>query len=368
MSLVKFNIAGAYFEKGKLDSALIVNKEVIELAKRDSQETGAYLAGLAQIFEAQGRNEEAEKTYFEAISESERRFDVYAELDSRQALTDFYKKTGQLEKANKESLKLTDLKDSVFSKDKAIAVQELEYKYENDKKETEIVNLKSKNTLKNWLAIAGGVATIFAFVMLWNFRRNSKLTKALLLQKQKTLEQEKENALIEKELETEHKEKALLNEKLKEEENRRLQNEMAITNRELATITLYVQEKNKVFEDLQNQLNATIAKTEGQGKSELQNISKTIRQSISFESDWDKIKLHFEKVHPEFFQKLQAGFPHLTQNELKHCAYIRMNMNNKETANLMNIDANSVKMNRYRIKKKMNLAPEDDLNAIIQQL
>ena len=204
--------------------------------------------------------------------------------------------------------------------------------------------------------------------MLWNFRRNSKLTKALLLQKQKTLEQEKENALIEKELETEHKEKALLNEKLKEEENRRLQNEMAITNRELATITLYVQEKNKVFEDLQNQLNATIAKTEGQGKSELQNISKTIRQSISFESDWDKIKLHFEKVHPEFFQKLQAGFPQLTQNELKHCAYIRMNMNNKETANLMNIDANSVKMNRYRIKKKMNLDPEDDLNAIIQQL
>lgn len=365
---VTSNIAGAYFEKGELEKAEGFSRQAIVMATKDSQDAGGYRVGLANILQAKGQTAEAEKTYLEAIEESVRRHDIYDELDGREALTDFYEKSGQEEKAYKASLKLADVKDSVFGKDKAIAIQELEYKYENDKKEAEIASLKSQNRLKTGLMIAGVAVALLALLFLWNYRKNAMLTRALMLQKQKTLEQEKENAMIEKELEKEHKDKALLNEKLKEEENKRLQNEMDATNRELATIALYVQEKNKLLEDLQGQLNATIAKTNGDGKSELQNISKIIRQSISFESDWDKIKLHFEKVHPEFFQKLQAEYPQLTQNELKHCAYIKMNMNNKETANLMNIDANSVKMNRYRIKKKLNLAPEDDLNALIQQI
>lgn len=368
LPLVTHNIAGAYFKKGDLNKAEAISRNVIEMAKKNSESIGGYLIGLAEILEAEGKTAEAEKTYIDGIEDAVKRSDIYSELDGREAITHFYEQTGQQDKAYKATLKLADVKDSVFGKDKAIAIQELEYKYENEKKEAQITTLEAKSRLKTWLIIASMFAALLALMFLWNYRKNAMLSRALMLQKQKTLEQERENALIEKELEKEQKQKAQLNQKLKEEENRRLQIDIAATNRELAAITLYVQEKNKLLEDLQEQLSNTISKSIGQEKTDLQNINRTIRQSISFEHDWDKIKLHFEKVHPGFFQKLQHQYPALTQNELKHCAYIRMNMNNKETANLMNVDSNSVKVSRYRIKKKLNLTPEEDLNVFMSNI
>lgn len=111
-----------------------------------------------------------------------------------------------------------------------------------------------------------------------------------------------------------------------------------------------------------------LQKSSAENRDKLLDISRNLKNSISFEKDWDKIKLHFEKVHPQFFSILSGQFPNLTPNELKHCAYIKMNMSNKETANLLGIDHNSVKMSRYRIKKKIGLSQEEDLTAYIQSI
>lgn len=73
------------------------------------------------------------------------------------------------------------------------------------------------------------------------------------------------------------------------------------------------------------------------------------------------------KVHPLFFETLKAKHPDLSVNELKMCAYTKLNMNGKEISRLLNTNPNSVQMARYRLKRKMNLPETVSFNDYLMQ-
>ena len=69
--------------------------------------------------------------------------------------------------------------------------------------------------------------------------------------------------------------------------------------------------------------------------------------------------LHFVQMHPDFYKKLLADFPKLTQNELRLCAFIKSNLSIKEIAAINGISPESVKTARKRLRKSLNLTGED---------
>ena len=70
---------------------------------------------------------------------------------------------------------------------------------------------------------------------------------------------------------------------------------------------------------------------------------------------------HFDKVHSDFVVGLKEKHPTITGNELKLCAYLRMNLSTKEIAQLMNISVRGVEISRYRLRKKLELPTEISL-------
>ena len=69
--------------------------------------------------------------------------------------------------------------------------------------------------------------------------------------------------------------------------------------------------------------------------------------------------LHFVQIHPDFYKKLLAEYPKLTQNELRLCAFIKSNLSVKEIASINGISAESVKTARKRLRKALNLTGEE---------
>ena len=67
------------------------------------------------------------------------------------------------------------------------------------------------------------------------------------------------------------------------------------------------------------------------------------------------LNLQITKSNQDFFEKLSLNFPNLTQNELRLCALLKMNLNTKEIANLTFKNAQSVKVARSRLRKKLGL-------------
>ncbi len=95
------------------------------------------------------------------------------------------------------------------------------------------------------------------------------------------------------------------------------------------------------------------------------NLERSINDVVDSSDSWDEFKNVYEKIDPEFFKKLKTLFPKLTNLDLKHCAFIKMNMDNYEVSQIMNVELKSIQMARYRLKKKLKLVEADSLQEYI---
>lgn len=86
--------------------------------------------------------------------------------------------------------------------------------------------------------------------------------------------------------------------------------------------------------------------------------------SISSNNE-DVFEIQIDELNQKFYKSLKNNFPDLTVNDLRLGAYIKMGMDSKEIANLLNIKPSSIYINRSRLRKKLNLEPEEDLYAFL---
>lgn len=106
-------------------------------------------------------------------------------------------------------------------------------------------------------------------------------------------------------------------------------------------------------------------------KGESADVNKIIRyiDGNTYSSmQWERFTEHFEKVHPDFFERLQQHANDLTEHEMRICAYLRMRMDNKAITGVLCISPRGFETARYRLKKKLGLSVVEDLNDFIQKV
>jgi DNA-binding CsgD family transcriptional regulator len=143
---------------------------------------------------------------------------------------------------------------------------------------------------------------------------------------------------------------------LEKDRNDHLQEKLAINQRELASSTLYIAQKNELLSSLKSQIREWKKQYPGKG---LPDIESTLQNNLHLDNDWNKFRIHFEQVHPNFFEELQTNHPTLTKNEQRLCAYFHINLSTKEIATLLNIDPASVRRAKTRLYKKMGVSSKE---------
>lgn len=136
-----------------------------------------------------------------------------------------------------------------------------------------------------------------------------------------------------------------------------LKNELKLKSKRLADSAMELGKKNEAFQNLRNELlhNREYIKNEYWLKKVIRQINKEIEDK----DQWALFERNFNQVHEEFFKKLAQINNKLTPKDLKLCAYIKMNLSNKEIAPLMNITVRGVETHRFRLKKKLDLKEEN---------
>jgi len=157
--------------------------------------------------------------------------------------------------------------------------------------------------------------------------------------------------------------------KLHQEEAKDLNLSIEQKNQELISRVLHQNNQNEIYEEI----NTTIASLERDDdidklKQYLNNINLSLSNKNNSNIEWESFKNQFEQVHPLFFNKLLELKSNLTENDLKLCAYIKLNLTTKDIANILNLSYRTVQTTRYRIKKKLELPQETDLMRFIQSL
>ena len=145
-------------------------------------------------------------------------------------------------------------------------------------------------------------------------------------------------------------------------QNEQLEREMAGKSKELAVSTMSLIKKNEFLTSIREKLRGA------EGNSEVKSVIKTIDRDISEEDNWKFFKKAFSNADKDFFKKIKSRHPDLTSNDLKLCAYLRLNLTSKEIAPLLNISVKSVEIKRYRLRKKMDLPHETNLVDYVMEL
>jgi tetratricopeptide (TPR) repeat protein len=162
----------------------------------------------------------------------------------------------------------------------------------------------------------------------------------------------------------------LLDESAKNEEQKltKIQFEMESKARELTILAMAADQKTVLWQSIQQKLKDKMNEIACVSEKDMKDVLKIIDQNTESNDEWGTFKVHFESVHPQFFTTLSQLMPSLTPLELRQCAYIKINLSPKQVGNLLNITPDSVKKARMRIKKKLNLSPEDSLTKFIANI
>jgi ligand-binding sensor domain-containing protein/DNA-binding CsgD family transcriptional regulator len=143
--------------------------------------------------------------------------------------------------------------------------------------------------------------------------------------------------------------------------NDKLRSDIESKNRELATSTMSIIKKNEFLNSIKSEL---IIK----GKEGIDKVVKIIDQNLNNTDDWKLFQEAFNNADKNFLKKIKSKHPELTPNDLRLCAYLRLNLSSKEIAPLLNISPRSVEVKRYRLRKKMNLPHDANLTNYILEI
>lgn len=201
-----------------------------------------------------------------------------------------------------------------------------------------------KIPLPLWLSPwAVGVYLFALGLIFWYF---SKLrTNHVVAQKRKVYEEEK----------TKQDMKMLEQEKLIAKQRQQiLEAELVSKGKQLANLSLNVHAKEKMIEGLKESLKANKMKS----ASNARDMDALLRQIESVSGSMEFLDIYqknFDLIHEHFFRNLRERYPSLTSNDLRLCAFLRLNMSTKDIANITNMDVRGVETSRYRLRRKLKL-------------
>lgn len=270
---------------------------------------------------------------------------------------------------NFEGLKLYDsayyyleksrhLVQSIYSLENSYQISVLQTLYDTEKKNAQIVSLDAARKADRLLTWASFIVFILiaavATLVIYNQKMKIGNEKAISAEKTKVYETEK--GLMESELKRQQLEENALKEQLN------------FKSRQLSSHLLHLIQKNEVMEELKEGLSAMARDDKRDHKKQARQLLQKISVSFTQDAYWEEFRLTFDKVHPSFTTTIQQKYTGLTSGELRLLTLIKMNLSPSDMSTLLGVTTDSLRVQRYRLKKKLNLGQEDSLTAFVQAI
>ncbi len=97
-------------------------------------------------------------------------------------------------------------------------------------------------------------------------------------------------------------------------------------------------------------------------------FAKDIRSVFSQKEYWSEFMIKFTQIHPNFNSNIKDKYPVLSSKDISFCSLIKLNLSNKEIANLLQVSHESVITKKYLLKKKLALTADQDLFQVVNSI
>lgn len=222
-------------------------------------------------------------------------------------------------------------------------LHEKEYEFDLLKKESEL-----SASRKSLLYITLIALLILVLVIFFSYRFRIKKNQELYLSEQRLIQTKLSNA---------------------QEHETELEVKIAAQNKALTTYALQTVQDKKVIKDLA----ASVEHVKNNIKdSDLEKVLQQslldLKSALNQDNYWEDFKMFFEQVHPNFLKQLLLLAPNISSAEKRLCTLLKLNMRSKDIATVMRISPDSVRIARYRLRKKLPIEQGDDLVGFLNNL
>ena len=152
---------------------------------------------------------------------------------------------------------------------------------------------------------------------------------------------------------------------LEKQESGKLKSLVQYNAKSLTANTLNIIQKNQLLDDIKNKIEQLRKASVDEVPSRLNGLMNVVNFAVNIDRDWENFRTYFEQVHTGFFNELKAQYPDLNSSDLKLCALIKLNLDSKQMATVLDISPESVKVARSRLRKKIGMEPGENLSALI---
>ncbi len=303
------------------------------------------LLGKGNWFIANVKKDSANFVFDKALALSEALSDKSFRIKALEQLVKFEKENGEFKTALNYQEEMTLINDSMDAHDKLKGAKLLEVQFEVAEKDRKLELLnKEKNIvqLSNYILWGSIIFLIILSLGVILFLKR-------LNQRDKQLLKTKEELIVAVEEQRKIKEQFL-------------QNELEFKESQLSAMAVQILQKNELMHELKQQLE----KNNNQEADFA--LTKLINKGFNHDKEWDDFNQYFESVNRNFYSRLKTAYPEISPNDLKICALIKLNLSSKDMSGILNISPDSVKTARYRLRKKLQMSPEENLVDFIQKL
>lgn len=147
-------------------------------------------------------------------------------------------------------------------------------------------------------------------------------------------------------------------------EKEKTENELKSSQEQLEEYIRNLRQKSELIEKIQSEMDLMQKQNQIPVEDEQMIFHKLSIATILTEEDWSHFRRLFEKVHIGFFMKLKTSYPDLTSGEIRLCSLIKLGFNSHQMAAMMGISTVSIKKNRQRLRKKINLPKDQKLEEL----
>lgn len=284
--------------------------------------------------------------------------DKYQLQSAYRDMAESFEAMGNMDSAYVYLEKSRELVQDIYTADNQKQIALLQTVYEFEQKNAEISKLNAGRKVYTIIMVA--IIMVALLLVMLGKMVNSR-QKLKIQHEQRLNEQQQHIYRTEKDL----MESALRMKKMEEES---LKEQLDMRSRELSSHILHLIQKNEVMEEVRTGLQEMIRDDKRDQKKQLRQLLSKINFSYAQDDYWNEFRLIFDKVHAEFFNVIKDKSPDLTPSEIRLLALVKMELGSADMAKLLGVTMDSLRVMRYRVKKKLGIDSGDSLQQYVRQL
>ncbi|MFD2570295.1 tetratricopeptide repeat protein [Spirosoma soli] len=353
------NLGSIFEDRAQYDSAHYYYRNALTLAQQTRDEIGQIeiINNLGDVYRKTARYQQGLVLSRQAMQLARQKGERYQLSSAYRDIAKTYRLLNQPDSAYEYIERSRDLVDEIYALENNRQITLLQTLYDVERKDSEIAQLNAQKQV-DFIAIVASVLVLLLIGILGAViisRQRLKIRNEQALNQQNQQIFRTQNDLMQV---------ALKNKQL-EEEN--LKSQLELKSKELTTHTLQIIQKNQVLEELKNDLTAILKDDKRDQKKQLKQLVQKVSLSFNQDKYWADFRSIFDQVHPHFFNQLTQQFADLTATDLRLIALLKMNISSPDVATLLGISLDSLRVSRYRLRKKIGLAEGESLSAYIQR-